>query len=303
MRICSIGECMIELSNIEHNIFRQNFAGDTANSAIYLSRLGAKSSYISSTGKDFLSKKMLKFLNDEKVNTHNIFMNINKTLGLYLIQNNKNGERNFFYWRSNSAAKTLLKNVNSKVLFKQISKYDAIYFSGITLSIYDQKSNEKFYKILKSLKDKNIKIYFDFNVRLNNWKSKTIALQTIIKFSRIADIIFMTKDDLNNLGLRNYKSIIKSNYNKKIAVLRSSNGEVSVYNKDNFQNYKLHLNKKVKDTTGCGDAFNACFLYNYFNNKNIKDCIKFSHELGKTVAKFKGAIIPKQNFNPKLYVI
>ena len=39
---------------------------------------------------------MLKFLNDEKVKTHNIFMNINKTLGLYLIQNNKNGERNFF---------------------------------------------------------------------------------------------------------------------------------------------------------------------------------------------------------------
>ena len=75
MRICSIGECMIELSNIEHNIFKQSFAGDTANSAIYLSRLGAKSSYISSIGKDFLSKKMLKFLNDEKVKTHNIFMN------------------------------------------------------------------------------------------------------------------------------------------------------------------------------------------------------------------------------------
>ena len=145
MRICSIGECMIELSNIEHNIFRQNFAGDTANSAIYLSRLGAKSSYISSTGKDFLSKKMLKFLNDEKVKTHNIFMNINKTLGLYLIQNNKNGERNFLL-RSNSAAKTLLKNVNSKVLFKQISKYDAIYFSGITLSIYDQKVMKNFIK-------------------------------------------------------------------------------------------------------------------------------------------------------------
>ena len=212
---------------------------------------------------------MLKFLNDEKVKTHNIFMNINKTLGLYLIQNNKNGERNFFYWRSNSAARTLLKNVNSKALLKQISKYDAIYFSGITLSIYDQKSNEKFYKILKSLKGNNIKIYFDFNVRLKNWKSKTIALQTIIKFSRIADIIFMTKDDLNNLGLRNYKSIIKSNYNKKIAVLRSSNGEVSVYNKDNFQNYKLHLNKKVKDTTGCGMHLMLVFSL-ITSEKNIK---------------------------------
>ena len=40
----------------------------------------------------------------------------------------------------------------------------------------------KNFKILKSLKDKNIKIYFDFNIRLNNWKSKTIALKTIIKF-------------------------------------------------------------------------------------------------------------------------
>ena len=95
MHICSIGECMIELSNMNITFFKQNFAGDTANSAIYLSRLGAKSSYISSVGKDDLSKKMLKFLNDEKVKTHNIFMNINKTLGLYLIQNNKNGERNF----------------------------------------------------------------------------------------------------------------------------------------------------------------------------------------------------------------
>ena len=157
MRICSIGECMIELSNIEHNIFRQSFAGDTANSAIYLSRLGAKSSYISSTGNDFLSKKMLKFLNDEKVKTHNIFMNFNKTLGLFLFRITK--MKKFFYWRSNSAARTLLKNVNSKALLKQISKYDAIYFSGITLSIYDQKSNEKFYKILKSLKGNNIKIY------------------------------------------------------------------------------------------------------------------------------------------------
>ena len=66
MRICSIGECMIELSNIENNIFKQSFAGDTANSAIYLSRLGATSSYISSIGKDDLSKKLLIYLKRKK---------------------------------------------------------------------------------------------------------------------------------------------------------------------------------------------------------------------------------------------
>ena len=115
---------MIELSNMNDNFFRQSFAGDTANTAIYLSRLGAKSSYISSVGKD------------EYVQINNIFQNKNKTLGLYLIQNNKKGERTFFYWRSNSAAKTLFEDVNSKKMFNQISKYNAIYFSGISLSIY-----------------------------------------------------------------------------------------------------------------------------------------------------------------------
>jgi len=302
MHICSIGECMIELSNVKDNLFKQSFAGDTANTAIYLSRLGAKSSYFSSVGKDDLSIKMLNFLKQENVLTNNIFHNKNKTLGLYLIENNKKGERNFFYWRSNSAAKTLFENVNSKKLFDQISKNNAIYFSGITLSIYNQKSINDFYKILKLLKNNGTKICFDFNVRMKNWKSKKIAQQTMIKFSNIADIVFMTKEDINNLGLKNHKTIINNNYKNKITVFRLGNGEINVFNKGNFEKYKVYLIKKVKDTTGCGDAFNACFLYNYLNSSNTSDCIKLAHGLGKIVANFKGAIIPKKNFNSKLYV-
>ena len=131
MHICSIGECMIELSNMNDNFFRQSFAGDTANTAIYLSRLGAKSSYISSVGKDELSIKMLNFLKKENVQINNIFQNKNKTLGLYLIQNNKKGERTFFYWRSNSAAKTLFEDVNSKkcsIKFLSITQFIFLEF-------------------------------------------------------------------------------------------------------------------------------------------------------------------------------
>lgn len=302
MRICSIGECMIELSNIEKNIFKQSFAGDTANSAIYLSRLGATSSYISSVGKDDLSKKMLKYLKKEKVQTHNIYENKNRGLGLYVIKNNNKGERSFFYWRSNAAAKTLFENVDFKILFNQISKYDAIYFSGITLSIYDKKNTNRFYQVLKLLKNEGVKICFDFNVRLKNWENKKNAQDSIFKFSSISDIIFITKEDLKNLGLRNHKNIIKKNYGKKIVVFRLGNGELEIYNKSKLEKYKFYLNKKVKDTTGCGDAFNACFLFNYFKNKKIKESVRYAHQLGKAVTNYKGAIIPKENFNPKFYV-
>ena len=87
MRICSIGECMIELSNISKNNYCMSFAGDTANTAIYLSRLGAHSSYISSIGNDKLSKNMISFLKKENVFTENIYINNNAKLGLYLINN------------------------------------------------------------------------------------------------------------------------------------------------------------------------------------------------------------------------
>ena len=303
MRICSIGECMIEFSNKENNKYNFGYAGDTANSAIYLSRMGAKSSYITSIGNDILSKKMIDFLKEEKVKTNNIYINNKKTLGLYIIQNEKNGEKNFYYWRSSSAAKNLFYNINFKLLLKNILKFDAIYFSGITLSIYDNKSLKKFYKLLLFIKNKNIKIYFDFNVRINNWLNKSIALKSIIKFSQIADIIFMTKEDLLTLGLKDQKKIINKYFKSSLVIFRSGKGKIEIHHENNLESYNFKFLKKVKDTTGCGDAFNACFIYNYFYQNKIKDCLEAAHRLGKKVAQSKGAIINKKIFNIHSYAI
>ena len=49
-----------------------------------------------------------------------IYENKNKSLGLYVIKNNNKGERSFFYWRSDSAAKTLFENINLKILFSKV---------------------------------------------------------------------------------------------------------------------------------------------------------------------------------------
>lgn len=303
MRICSIGECMIELSPTTKHSYILGYAGDTANTAIYLSRLGAYSSYITSVGNDILSKKMINFLQNEKVNTKNIHINKNKSSGLYLIDNKINGERDFFYWRKNSAAKTFFENTNIKLLLKKIIKFDAIYFSGITLSIYDSRNINIFFKLLTLAKEKGVKLYFDFNIRLNNWKSKGLAKKLVLKFSKISDIIFLTKEDLKNLGVKSYSNLILNNYINKFVILRSGNGKIKIYNKKKFTYYNLSFEKKVKDTTGCGDAFNACFLYNYYNKNDIKESLNIAHKLGKDVAKVKGAIIKKKNFNLKKYAI
>ena len=301
MRICSIGECMIEISHHTNNTYNFSFAGDTANTAIYLSRLGAQSAYITSVGNDKLSKKMISFLDKENIFTDNIHINKNSSLGLYLINNEKNGEKNFFYWRENSAAKTYFENINLKLLLKKLSNYDAVYFTGITLSIYNQTNINLFYKFLSSLKKSGITIYFDFNVRLKNWQNKKIALKQIIRFLKISNISLLTEEDLDNLGIKNYKKFILDNCKSKLIIFRSGNGNISVYDQRNISNFNFVFKKTVKDTTGCGDAFNACFLFYYFNNFKIKDCLQIAHKLGKDVANVKGAIIKKENFKLAKY--
>ena len=144
-------------------------------------------------------------------------------------------------------------------------------------------------------------ICFDFNVRLKNWKDKKIARKQILRFLKISNIIFLTQEDLDDLGIKKYKKFIFDNFNNKLAIIRSSNGNISVYNEQNFSNFNFTFKKKVKDTTGCGDAFNACFLYYYYNNLKIKDCIQIAHKLGKDVANVNGAIIKKENFKLKNY--
>ena len=303
MHIFSIGECMVELSSSKDGKYNLDFAGDTANTAVYLSRLGATTSYITSVGKDNLSKKMIKYLNKEKILTNNILINAAKTIGLYLIENDKKGEREFFYWRSDSAAKTLFDNIDITKFSKKFSKCDAIYFSGITLSIYKAKNLNKFYLLLKILKKNKVKIYIDFNIRLKNWFNITLANKIIKKFSLLCDIIFISNEDLASLKIQNLKDFVTQYSLNALVVYRHGNGMIKIYKNKEFFQYNIKFEKKVLDTTGCGDAFNASFLFNYMKNNKISDCIKSAHKLGKKVAFTKGAIINKEKFVSKNYAI
>ena len=40
--IVAVGECMIELLQLEEGFVRQSFGGDTLNTALYLARLGGR---------------------------------------------------------------------------------------------------------------------------------------------------------------------------------------------------------------------------------------------------------------------
>ena len=127
IKIFLLGECMIELHNDMCNIkssmlkpsntLLQSFSGDVLNTAIYLNRSfsGIETHFISVVGKDLFSHAMLTFFSKENVGTELVFKSNNKILGMYSIQTDIKGERDFLYWRDNSAARDVMSFINDDV--------------------------------------------------------------------------------------------------------------------------------------------------------------------------------------------
>ena len=92
------------------------------------------------------------------------FIITSRTIGLYAIQLN-NGERNFAYWRENSAARLIADD--QKILKHMLGGADIIPFSGITLAILPPEGRENLFFILQELRSKGAFISFDPNINLN----------------------------------------------------------------------------------------------------------------------------------------
>ena len=132
INFCSIGECMIEISNTKNNHFIQSFAGDTLNFSAYLDKKKIKVDYLTSIGKSKINKNLFDLFKLKKISPKLVHIHRNKESGLYLIQNYKNGEKQFYYWRDDSAAKEYLNNLNYNKLIFKFTKYDYIYFSFVS---------------------------------------------------------------------------------------------------------------------------------------------------------------------------
>ncbi|MEP4770564.1 MAG: PfkB family carbohydrate kinase [Roseibium sp.] len=83
--------------------YQMGFAGDTFNTAWYLAQLTPETpfSYIAAVGDDAVSSRMLGAMRESGINTQQVRIVPNRSVGLYLITLN-NGERSFTYWPKTS---------------------------------------------------------------------------------------------------------------------------------------------------------------------------------------------------------
>ena len=293
INVCSIGEAMIEISNIKNSLYNQSFAGDTLNFCNYLDKKKLNAFFLSAIGKSEINQSLLDFITSKNISTKYIKQINQFEVGLYLIKNKDNGEKQFFYWRDESAAKQYFNNIDFLNLYKELKNFDYIYFSGITLSIIHISKLNNFIKLLKLLKSKKVKIVFDFNIRPSRWNKKNlnIFLDSVLKF---VDICFLSGEDMNywknKNNIKSYEQIVRK-YKLKHSIFRKNAKFTYVFLNKTRYVFKNKLLKTVVDTSGAGDGFNAAYLSNFIVNNDPVLALKAGSSLGSKIVMKKGAIV------------
>lgn len=291
-----IGEMMVELSQESEGRFRCGYGGDTFNTAVYLSRLGQPTSYLSAFGDDPWSTEARCALRDEKVDDSACPTAAAQTIGLYAIRTTSDGERSFTYWRDSSPARNLFGYLFSEQVLQTILQAKLIYLSGISLWLYDAPSLDKLFSVLAQARASGTLVAFDGNYRQRLWgddAEKTRAVYA--RMFDMTDICLATHDD---------EALLWSDANPVASHERlSSHGIPEVIVKAGPEGawiaptvlVETRPNPRPRDTTAAGDSFNAAYLAARLAGRSPRIAANEGNRLAGHVINYPGAIMPQSS--------
>jgi 2-dehydro-3-deoxygluconokinase len=300
-KIASIGECMLELSaaQAQPDLRRLGFGGDTLNTAIYLARLGVPVDYVTALGDDPYSERMIEAWRGEKVGTDLVQRVAGRLPGLYMIEVDEHGERRFFYWRQQAPARELFGNDRTADLTQALLRYDWLYLSGISLSLYGEAGRERLFDLLRAFRAQGGKVAFDSNYRPRAWSSVEVARREIRDQLALTDVVLSSLEDetgLNGVGSADEACDLIHGLGPRTVVIKQG-GQGCVVSINGRKTIVPAIKvERIVDATAAGDSFNAGFLAASLRGEDPLPAAKLGHRCAAIVIGHHGAIVPRAAF-------
>ncbi len=270
------------------------FAGDSYNTAVMLARQGVSVSYITALGADRFSQQIIDAAASEGIDTGAMFQSGQNLPGLYLIQNDPSGEREFFYWREHSPARRLFASEESTALcIEKICEAQWLYLSGISVAVMGQASQVNFLNAMQEIKRAGVKVAYDPNYRPALWNSVEIAQRWHADMLGYSDLVLPTMIDEQPLWERDsQQGIVERCWAAGVGevVIKCPQARAVAWRDGESAEAQSHYRGPVVDTTGAGDAFNAGYLAACFSGAPLAVCLEKAHEVASRVVAVRGAL-------------
>lgn len=307
-KIVCMGECLVDITPTQ-NGYENRIGGAPYNVSACVARLGGEGYYLGKLGGDEYADFLLEKISQSGVKTDYISVDKSLKTALARITLDEKGDRSFSFFRDNTADLNLSVD---DVVQGIVECGDVLHFCSVALQ---NKSLIAHKKAIKQAKNAKAIISFDVNIRQNLWDSLDDCIEVICEFLPYANIVKVSKDELDLLCLRGSEhgetTILSQDTNnvseqEKVAKLFeiAQNAELVILTKgaDGAVGYDRKLcavfspalKVEVKNTTGAGDNFIGAILHKLILDKitlenisknDIKNLLDFANEQTATYLK------------------
>lgn len=266
-KIAVIGECLVELTLLKEDIYKQAFSGDSLNCSIYLKNILEESivEYITVLGEDKLSHDMLDFLYKQNIQTNYINILKNKNPIMYI----NTPESTPTYYSCDLAQRDIFQSKISEEAMNKLLDFDLIYFSTNCVAMMSNEGKIRFFKLIKKLRTFGVKIVFDSMYIPIMYESSDEARKLYETSIHYADILLTSILIEKKL----WGSIDSSDITKKAQMAGCKEVIIKCKNQEIAYSHECKLEKiKIKESDN-KNIFNGAYLAMRLKNNSIKESI------------------------------
>ena len=286
IKFLSIGEVMLELSDMGGGFYKKSFAGDSFNVAYYLNAVArgrVQVEYLTAVGTDAHSDACVEFMADKGVSTLRCLRDPSRTIGLFILSNDKHGEKQYAYWRGHSAARGIFDQM------QDLSGYDLVFISGITAAVTTHKDN--LVKCLIKARQQGARIVYDFNYRNLLWPGSA-ACAFAERILPDVDIVKISSEELEILYPGRNICGLSNAWPGAEWILTCGGEKAEIWCSGALvaQQFFKPVDTIV-DSSAAGDAFIATYIAAKLENIDPLAALSHAHAVAAQVVCAKGSIV------------
>ena len=275
--------------------FTKKAGGAPANVACAVAKLGGHTNFIGCVGEDAFGDFLLSVLDDHQVNTA-LAQRSEQFTTLAFVSIAEDGERDFVF--SRGADKELSYNERISALFEE----QIVHFGAAT-SFLGGPLEKTYARYLQDAVAAEAFISFDPNYRPDLWQGNEAAfVQKCLPYVAVSDISKFSLEEAQLLSgetsLEKSVAYLHEVGAKLITITLGPEGTFVSTSNEQFQVPSISI--KAIDTTGAGDAFIGCLLYQFAgeqdpaslldNKSKLTDLVSLANKAGAVTAQNFGAI-------------
>ncbi|KHF39427.1 sugar kinase [Halalkalibacter okhensis] len=291
--VLTIGDAMVSLNPQAKgplrfvSTFERKVGGAELNVAIGCSRLGLSAKWISRLGKDEFGRYIYNFVRGEGIDVTDVGLVDGYPTSVHFKEILEDGSGSTYYYRSNSPTSTLtVDELNDS----QFAGAKLLHITGVFPAVDKIKNIGVIKKAVALAKEHNLLISFDPNIRLKMW-SKEEAREALTELLPYVDILLTGLDEAEIIfGTNDPRSVIEESRKlgiSYVAIKQGEKGSIGYHNHECIESAPVKP-KKVVDTVGAGDGFDAGFIYGVLQQWPLEKILHFANTIGSMVVSVSG---------------